>query len=666
MTLLGDLMYHPAVFRSRRREETNKELSFILRGRGFAHSSVDPLHPLPERPEESLPRSYIDTVQNALNNFTPDTSGQSSPTTGNTPSIANGLSDSHTWSTNTGIHTGRSTCSVNSWGNEDEFDRQASATVKRMFDEIDGMLFEGKPFNGTVQLLSECEEWFQQFPHLRICGHQLLVSKDDGTQLIPVQDNDAVLFGQRPQTSVLEDVEEFGAFDSQGLCIEGFHVDPLPEPSGCYLDDDLDGYYAEFEEEVLAEDGEVEEYFGYDRSALEEEGIESRGGDRYRRQQRRGYPPVTPNACAKDAMVSQLFDQAWGEVVLWLRDLLSLYSQKVLRDKPAFLADVVGSSDRVIESPLRPFSQSVLSRSYFPSQMRLKTSSSLNPPLDPSSLVSAIKIQSKPLNQRAPSASISHVLESREGTPYHPARPESSITVASRGTRSTVRIGGHSSDTFMQKRAVKGRNLPSLYRLTHLESGKPRTPSVADDVMGGIVQGKKLLTFSDKDRLPSPPHPVSNSPAPYVGRNFVLPPLKNNRASSAATDHSRQSQRERVKTFAESSRPNTSSATHSLKSEVHLRRMSTPSGQHVNQGGLYSRGQSRHATSPLTGITGVSMPISNHPATEANTASNNMPQYDGREISPVSDEEYDGFRSPGPSSHHSQRRNKLVHVPSIR
>ena len=29
-----------------------------------------------------------------------------------------------------------------------EFDRQASATVKRMFDEIDGMLFEGIPFNG--------------------------------------------------------------------------------------------------------------------------------------------------------------------------------------------------------------------------------------------------------------------------------------------------------------------------------------------------------------------------------------------------------------------------------------------------------------------------------------------------------------------------------------
>ena len=44
----------------------------------------------------------------------------------------------------------------------------------------------------------------------------MLVSKDDGTQLIPVPAGDPLLYGQRPQTSVLEDMEEFGAFDSQG------------------------------------------------------------------------------------------------------------------------------------------------------------------------------------------------------------------------------------------------------------------------------------------------------------------------------------------------------------------------------------------------------------------------------------------------------------------
>lgn len=42
-----------------------------------------------------------------------------------------------------------------------------------------------------------------------------------------------------------------------------------------------------------------------------------------------------------------------------------------LADKPQFLADVVVSSDRVIESPLRPFSQSVMSRNIFSSQVNL-------------------------------------------------------------------------------------------------------------------------------------------------------------------------------------------------------------------------------------------------------------------------------------------------------
>lgn len=85
-----------------------------------------------------------------------------------------------------------------------------------------------------------------------------------------------------------------------------------------------------------------------------------------------------------------------------------------------------------------------------------------------------------------------------------------------------------------------------------------------------------------------------------------------------------------------------------LQNDTPHRRLSTPMGTHMSQGGLYSRGQMRHTHSPLTGITGVSMPISNHPATEANASaltSSSSHQYDGRGISPVSDEEYEGFKS---------------------
>ena len=92
-------------------------ISFIC-SRGISHNSVDALHPLPERPEESLPLSYIETVRNGnFTSFMPDTSGRSSPTTDHTPSIVNSFLESNTWSTNTGNLTGRS--SVYSWGNED-------------------------------------------------------------------------------------------------------------------------------------------------------------------------------------------------------------------------------------------------------------------------------------------------------------------------------------------------------------------------------------------------------------------------------------------------------------------------------------------------------------------------------------------------------------------
>ena len=40
-------------------------------------------------------------------------------------------------------------------------------------------------------------------------------------------------------------------------------------------------------------------------------------------------------------------------------------------DKPQFLADVVVSSDRAIETPFRPFSQSVISRNILSSQVNL-------------------------------------------------------------------------------------------------------------------------------------------------------------------------------------------------------------------------------------------------------------------------------------------------------
>ena len=101
----------------------------LFNSRGFSsQGSFDSLHPLPEKPEESLPLSYLETVREAINSYrTPDTSGCSSPTTDNTGSFNNSLSASQTWSTNTGNLTGRS--SVYSWGNDDVCRPEAKAQV---------------------------------------------------------------------------------------------------------------------------------------------------------------------------------------------------------------------------------------------------------------------------------------------------------------------------------------------------------------------------------------------------------------------------------------------------------------------------------------------------------------------------------------------------------
>lgn len=80
--------------------------------------------------------------------------------------------------------------------------------------------------------------------------------------------------------------------------------------------------------------------------------------------------------------------------------------------------------------------------------------------------------------------------------------------------------------------------------------------------------------------------------------------------------------------------PLRSSLVPSFQSEVHFRRMSTGGAS------VYLPGQSS------LGITGVSMPIGHHRASEANmVATSHGSNYDGRGISPVSVEEYEGFKS---------------------
>lgn len=44
-------------------------------------------------------------------------------------------------------------------------DEQAELEVQRMFDRIDGALYDGKS-TGTKETDSECQEWHSAFPHI--------------------------------------------------------------------------------------------------------------------------------------------------------------------------------------------------------------------------------------------------------------------------------------------------------------------------------------------------------------------------------------------------------------------------------------------------------------------------------------------------------------------
>lgn len=99
-----------------------KRIHALTFSRGFSRGNGELLRPLPEKAEEPLPLSYVETVKEALSSLylSEDDSGCSTPVnnthcTNETESSLHSES-SHAWSTTTGTLTGRS--SVYSWGND--------------------------------------------------------------------------------------------------------------------------------------------------------------------------------------------------------------------------------------------------------------------------------------------------------------------------------------------------------------------------------------------------------------------------------------------------------------------------------------------------------------------------------------------------------------------
>ncbi|XP_014118285.1 PREDICTED: protein FAM149A [Pseudopodoces humilis] len=288
----------------------------LVLGKGLSISS--PNRCLSGKSGVSLPSVFARNVQEAIDNYTCETLSSLSSSGCTTPTELN-----NTWpginSYTTSLSTERS--SVYSW-RDDEFDKVNTQKVHQLFWEIDEMLFEGKVTSQTENLQAECADWVEQFPHIRVLGKQLLVPKDEGFQHF--QSRNDVHVDTKSVPGLLECTGH-----TKELCISGSKLIPTAFPIHTSLDSSStrisssdSAMYSFLEEEIYDEDGKIEEYLAFDNKELEDEIWEQKKMRLSEKRCKRGIPPVSPNACIKDAVTSEVFDHIWSSVIGILEELI--------------------------------------------------------------------------------------------------------------------------------------------------------------------------------------------------------------------------------------------------------------------------------------------------------------------------------------------------------
>ncbi|NWV78700.1 F149A protein, partial [Dasyornis broadbenti] len=265
-----------------------------------------------------LPSVFSRNVQEAIDNYTCETLSSLSSSGCSTPTELN-----NSWSGINSYTTSLSTerSSVYSW-RDDEFDKANTQRVHQLFWEIDEMLFEGKVTSQTENLQAECADWVEQFPHLRVLGKQLLVPKDEGFEHFQSR-NDAHVV-----TECVPGLHECTG-NTKELCISGSKLIPTASPIHKSLHSSSTGIsasdsaiYSFLEEEIYDEDGKIEEYLAFDNKELEDESREQKKMHLSEKRCKRGIPPVSPKACIKDAVASEVFDHIWSNVIGILEELI--------------------------------------------------------------------------------------------------------------------------------------------------------------------------------------------------------------------------------------------------------------------------------------------------------------------------------------------------------
>ncbi|NXC53368.1 F149A protein, partial [Aleadryas rufinucha] len=481
----------------------------------------------------------------------------------------------------TSLSTERS--SVYSW-RDDEFDKANTQRVHQLFLEIDEMLFEGKVTSQTENLQAECADWVEQFPHIRVLGKQLLVPKDEGFQHFQSRNYAHV------DTKCVPGLLECTG-NTKELCISGSKLIPTASPIHKSLDSSStrisasdSAMYSFLEEEIYDEDGKIEEYLVFDNKELEDEIWEQKKMRLSEKRCKRGIPPVSPNACIKDAVASEVFDHIWSTVIGILEELIKknwetsipecdkqIEKLKTVTAKlhlPVIHITTDGGS-----IPLSRGSEvrSVSFGAHSVSSQGHRFSSNLC-----SDLNGVMTIQAKPLQQRH--AATAEKIQNEQEDKQH------SIT-SSAPNSAHARMGRISDNGVLSSSPALVASSRRLPRLPSLTSDQP-CPEVPNTYNDEIRKGTKLV--GSWDRLSSVRAPATRNKLPPINSEPVeqyvsVPRMQHSshqeryahsRVSSAVAGQTEQQPlRERTVTVDLFSRPNT---THTFRRDTPRKKSLTP------------------------------------------------------------------------------------------
>ncbi|NXB76875.1 F149A protein, partial [Donacobius atricapilla] len=527
-----------------------------------------------------LPSVFARNVQEAIDNYTCETLSLVSSSGCITPvELNNSWSGINSYTTS--VSTERS--SIYSW-RDDDFDKANTQRVHQLFWEIDEMLFEGKVTSQTENLQAECADWVEQFPHIRVLGKQLLVPKDEGFQHFQSR-NDAHVDKCVP--GLLECTGH-----TKELCISGSKLIPTASPIHASLDLSStrisasdSAMYSFLEEEIYDEDGKIEEYLAFDNKELEDEKWEQKKMRLSEKRCKRGIPPVSPNACIKDAVASEVFDHIWSNVIGILEDLIKknwetsipecdqqIEKLKTVTAKlPHFPVIPIAADAGII--PLSKVSEA-RSVSFGPhpvsSQVHRFSSNFC------SDLNGVMTIQAKPLQQRH--AATAEKIQTEQEDKQH-------SIISSTPNSAHARLGRISDNSVLSSSPALLASSRKLPRLPSLTSDQPcsEVPNMHNDE---ILKGKKLV--GSRDRLSSAHAPATWNKLPPINSETVeqrisVPRMQHSshqeryahsRVSSAVADRTEQQPlRERTVTVNQFSRPST---THTFRRDTPQKKSLTP------------------------------------------------------------------------------------------